>query len=94
MDTVESMSVRAGLHQVNLPLSLLTLLALILILSLGIVWTLKKQKYTAAPIACVSGTTLSVARERFRKDAREMLREGYKQACPSAGILGSPSLIL
>lgn len=82
MDNVESMSAAGWLLPANLPPSLLKILALLLVLSFGILTRSKKQKYAAAPIACVSGTTLSAARERFRKNAREMLREGYKQACP------------
>lgn len=37
----------------------------------------KKQRYANAPIACVEETPLKDARERFRTEARAMLREGY-----------------
>jgi ent-kaurene oxidase len=39
----------------------------------------KKQKYAAAPIACVGAMSLAAARERFRTDARGMLREGHEK---------------
>lgn len=39
----------------------------------------KKQKYAAAPIACVEDEALAAARDRFRTDARRMLREGYEK---------------
>ena len=48
---------------------------------LQITYTLrpKRQKYTNAPIACIEDRTLPEARERFRNDARKMLREGYEK---------------
>lgn len=39
----------------------------------------KRQKYTDAPIACIEDRTLPEARERFRNDASNMLREGYEK---------------
>ena len=53
----------------------------ILFLALLIVYTRKKkkQRYAAAPIACVENSTLQAARERFRTDAGSMLREGYEK---------------
>ncbi len=39
----------------------------------------KRQKYAAAPIACVEDQPLAAARERFRADAQGMLREGYEK---------------
>lgn len=48
-----------------------------LVLALSYIWKPKKQKYAAAPIACVGNDDLGAARERFRTDARGMLREGY-----------------
>lgn len=52
------------------------LLAVILITSASYILKPEKQKYAAAPIACVEGMPLAAARERFRTDARGMLREG------------------
>ena len=53
------------------------ILAVILIVSINYAFRPKKQRYAAAPIVCADGIPLAVARERFRKDARGMLREGY-----------------
>lgn len=39
----------------------------------------RKQKYAAAPIACVEDRKLAAARRKFRTDARETLREGYEK---------------
>lgn len=39
----------------------------------------KKQKYAAAPVVCVGDAGLAAARERFRTDAQNMLREGYEK---------------
>ena len=39
----------------------------------------KKQKYAAAPIACIVDRPLAMARERFKADAQGMLREGYER---------------
>ena len=50
-----------------------------LVLVLSYAWKPKKQKYAAAPIACVDNDELGAARERFRTDARVMLREGYEK---------------
>lgn len=39
----------------------------------------KKQRYASAPVVGVQDATLAEARERFRTDARGLLREGYEQ---------------
>ena len=39
----------------------------------------KKQRYSSAPIVGVQHATLAEARERFRTDARGLLREGYEK---------------
>ena len=61
------------------PLYHVLFLAVILLTSAGYVLKPKRQKYAMAPIACVEGTTLAAARERFRTDARGMLREGNEK---------------
>jgi ent-kaurene oxidase len=55
------------------------LLAVTLIVSANYALKPKKQKYAAAPIACVEGMSLAAARERFRTAARGMLREGHEK---------------
>ena len=60
-----------------------TLYCALIVGLLALTWassTLKprKQKYAAAPIICVDEGGLEMARERFRTDARSMLREGYE----------------
>ncbi len=89
MDNVESMGAAVWMLPASLPPLLSTVLALLLILNFGILTRSKKQKYAAAPFACV-GITLSAARERIRNNAREMLREGYKEACPLPTPLVAP----
>lgn len=39
----------------------------------------RKPKYAAAPVVCVGEAGLAAAREGFRTDARNMLREGYEK---------------
>lgn len=39
----------------------------------------RRQKYAAAPIVCLGDAGLPAARERFRTDAQNMLREGYEK---------------
>lgn len=53
------------------------LLGVILIVTINYALRPKKQRYAAAPIVCAEDVPLAVARERFRTDARGMLREGY-----------------
>lgn len=39
----------------------------------------KRQRYASAPVVGLHDATLAQARERFRTDARGLLREGYEK---------------
>lgn len=51
----------------------------ILVLLCAYLWKPRTQKYANAPISCLDGTTLALAKERFKTDAQGMLREGYER---------------
>ena len=66
------------------------LLVLLLLARAGFALKPKRQKYAAVPIACVEGPGLAAARERFRKDAANMLREGYEKYKGRPSYVPSP----
>lgn len=57
------------------------LLFAFIILAISTSYRLKsrRQRYAAAPIACIEDGPLEAARGRFKFDARRMLREGYEK---------------